>query len=138
MIPALSIRQPWADLVFKGKNIENRDWNTGYRGRFMVHATANALDSEYKAAEKWISDRGLAIVLPSKEDLPSGCILGTVFLDHITTTAPDFDDIQLWEHYQTWGNVHAKYWWHLSRPTLWTPNPKSCPGQIGWFFPTSV
>jgi hypothetical protein len=36
MIPALSIRQPWAWLIcHAGKNIENRPWRTQFRGRFL-------------------------------------------------------------------------------------------------------
>lgn len=36
---ALSIRQPWAWLIIHGgKNIENRTWNTKFRGRFLVHS----------------------------------------------------------------------------------------------------
>ena len=39
MIPALSIRQPWAWLIVNGhKDIENRDWPTNFRGRLLVHA----------------------------------------------------------------------------------------------------
>ncbi len=36
---ALSILQPWAWLIVQGhKDIENRDWRTNFRGRFLVHA----------------------------------------------------------------------------------------------------
>lgn len=36
---ALSIRQPWASLILAGhKTVENRVWNTGYRGPIIVHA----------------------------------------------------------------------------------------------------
>lgn len=36
---ALSIQQPWAWLIVNGhKDIENRDWPTKGRGRFLVHA----------------------------------------------------------------------------------------------------
>lgn len=36
---ALSIRQPWAWLIAHGfKDVENRPWNTHYRGRFLIHA----------------------------------------------------------------------------------------------------
>lgn len=36
---ALSIRQPWADaIIWHGKDIENRDWNTAFRGWVCVHA----------------------------------------------------------------------------------------------------
>lgn len=35
----LSISQPFADLVVKGKKrIETRKWNTKYRGEFLVHS----------------------------------------------------------------------------------------------------
>lgn len=35
---ALSIQQPWAWLIVNGyKDVENRDWNTKFRGRFYVH-----------------------------------------------------------------------------------------------------
>jgi hypothetical protein len=36
---ALSILQPWAWLIVQGhKDIENRNWRTTFRGRFIVHA----------------------------------------------------------------------------------------------------
>lgn len=36
---ALSIRQPWAWLILNaGKDIENRNWSTRYRGTVLVHA----------------------------------------------------------------------------------------------------
>lgn len=38
-MPALSIRQPWAWLVVHGfKPVENREWQTRFRGRLLVHA----------------------------------------------------------------------------------------------------
>jgi len=37
---ALSIRQPWAELILQGrKTIELRSWRTHYRGRIAVHAS---------------------------------------------------------------------------------------------------
>lgn len=36
---ALSIRQPWAHrILHEGKDIENRDWPTKYRGPVLIHA----------------------------------------------------------------------------------------------------
>ena len=36
---ALSIRQPWAHrIIFEGKDIENRDWPTRFRGPVLIHA----------------------------------------------------------------------------------------------------
>jgi len=35
----LSVRQPWAWLIVNGyKDMENRQWSTNFRGRFLVHA----------------------------------------------------------------------------------------------------
>ena len=36
----LSIRQPWAWLIMTGlKDVENRTWNTDFRGKFAIHAS---------------------------------------------------------------------------------------------------
>ena len=41
-IPALTIRQPWAQLIVDGKKrVENRTWLTNHRGRIAVHAGRN-------------------------------------------------------------------------------------------------
>ena len=38
-VPALSIRQPWADLIVDGvKDVENRTWATDFRGPILIHA----------------------------------------------------------------------------------------------------
>lgn len=37
---ALSLKQPWAELILQGKKtIEIRKWNTKFRGRFLIHAS---------------------------------------------------------------------------------------------------
>ena len=40
----LSIRQPFASLICRGiKTIENRSWNTQYRGKLLIHASSKAI-----------------------------------------------------------------------------------------------
>ena len=40
---ALSVMQPWASLLVADlKDVENRTWATGYRGRLAIHASAKA------------------------------------------------------------------------------------------------
>lgn len=40
---ALSIKQPWAELILLGKKkIELRKWNTNFRGKFYIHASGNS------------------------------------------------------------------------------------------------
>jgi len=37
---ALSLKQPFAELIVSGKKtIELRNWNTKFRGKFLVHAS---------------------------------------------------------------------------------------------------
>jgi len=39
-VKALSIRQPWAELILQGRRtIEPRTWQTNYRGRIAIHAS---------------------------------------------------------------------------------------------------
>lgn len=48
---ALSIRQPWAHrILFEGKDIENRDWATRFRGPVLIHA-GKKLDDGYEEDE---------------------------------------------------------------------------------------
>jgi len=46
MAYALSLRQPWAELILQGeKTIETRIWNTHFRGEFYIH-TSKTIDKE--------------------------------------------------------------------------------------------
>jgi hypothetical protein len=40
----LSIRQPYASLICRGiKTIENRSWDTTYRGKLLIHSSGKPL-----------------------------------------------------------------------------------------------
>ncbi|WP_289241690.1 ASCH domain-containing protein [Delftia sp.] len=68
MIPALSIRQPWAWLIVHGyKDIENRDWHTPFRGNLLVHAGLTMTRAYYDQVTEELSNAGLLPVggLPS-------------------------------------------------------------------------
>ena len=46
MAIALSLKQPWAELIVQGrKTIETRHWNTRFRGEFYIHAS-KTIDKE--------------------------------------------------------------------------------------------
>jgi hypothetical protein len=48
---AISIRQPWAWMILHaGKDIENRDWLTRYRGTVLIHASKGMTRDEYADA----------------------------------------------------------------------------------------
>ncbi|MFH1311313.1 MAG: ASCH domain-containing protein [Nanoarchaeota archaeon] len=39
---ALSLKQPWAELILQGKKkIELRKWSTNLRGKFLIHSSKN-------------------------------------------------------------------------------------------------
>lgn len=81
---ALSIRQPWAWLIINaGKDIENRTWYTGQRGRFLVHASQGMTRREYSNAIHFMVDQGLDQLpcdLPAFEQFERGGIVGSVDL----------------------------------------------------------
>jgi hypothetical protein len=56
---ALSIRQPWAWLILHaGKDIENRDWPTKFRGRVLVHASKGMTQDEWSGAWEFAAGSG--------------------------------------------------------------------------------
>lgn len=79
---ALSIRQPWAWLILHGyKDIENRTWQTSYRGVLAIHAS-KTVDRQTVAD---IGDIG-EITLPTV--LPTGGIVGLATLTDCVTSDP--------------------------------------------------
>lgn len=78
---ALSIRQPWAWLIVNGgKDIENRNWPSTFRGRFAIHAAKRCTNAEYQEAKQFMARVGLTVELPPLADLERGGIIGVVEL----------------------------------------------------------
>lgn len=68
---ALSIQQPWAWCIVNGhKGVENRDWNTQYRGELLIHA-GKTIDRD---AYDFLQSMGLKV--PPPDELPTGGIVG--------------------------------------------------------------
>lgn len=45
MVKVITIKQPWANLIVEGiKDVENRTWQTKYRGEIYVHTSKNSFD----------------------------------------------------------------------------------------------
>jgi hypothetical protein len=69
---ALSIRPPWWwAILYAGKDIENRDWPTSYRGPVWIHAS------------KWWSKKGIGENLEDAAEMAerSGVVLPPIDLD---------------------------------------------------------
>lgn len=120
---ALSIRQPWANLiVLAGKDIENRTWSTRYRGPILIHASQGMTYAELAEAEafarKALGLEGAApgTVIPGT--LHRGGIIGTAHVVDCVRASPS-----------RWfmgpcGLVLAN-----ARPLPFRP----CKGQLGFF-----
>lgn len=85
---ALSIRQPWAHLIVHcGKDVENRDWPTRYRGPLLIHAAARRPSAEDQfQIGLWLRERGIpkpATPLP----LVYGAIVGIADLVDCVTAS---------------------------------------------------
>ncbi len=77
---ALSVKQPWADLIVEGvKDIENRTWPTNRRGPLLIHASRQWDDSDY------------AHLFGEKKDFVFGALIGIVDLvDCVTHSYSDW------------------------------------------------
>lgn len=72
---ALSIRQPWAWLIVNGgKDVENRDWSTSFRGPIYIHASKGMTGEEYDYAHFFAHKLGISI--PHQSQLERGGIIG--------------------------------------------------------------
>lgn len=124
-IRVLSIQQPWAWLVVHGlKDIENRDWTTGYRGNLLIHAgqkfdpyaldwIASVLDSE-----------SLKRLLRNPVEYERGGIVGVVKFTRVVT-ARDEESASPW--------FQGPYGWYFERAK---PLPFfSLKGQLGLWEP---
>ena len=90
---ALSIRQPWANLILTaGKDIENRDWPTKYRGRILIHAAKGCTRMDFNDAIRFAETCGSRPINLSFETIYRGGIIGSVeIVDCVThSTSPWF------------------------------------------------
>ncbi len=114
-IMALTLHQPWASLVAWGiKRFETRSWSTTYRGKLIVHASANT--AELKEVGCWLTfgrkpfyallrETMRARGYSSVDDFPLGCGLCLVDLTdcfHMSWALIDIQSAQerecgLWE-----------------------------------------
>jgi hypothetical protein len=75
---ALSVAQPWAEcIVARGKNVENRTWNTNMRGWFAVHA------SKARELDRFEACRELFSINIDRDDVPYGAIVGFARLSDV-------------------------------------------------------
>jgi hypothetical protein len=104
LVKVLTVRQPWAHLIVSGhKDIENRSWQTPYRGLLYIHAGSHMHATPIPQIERRF---GLSI---DPEQLILGAIVGWVMLTDIVqrSDSPWFDGPYGWvlEHAQAFAGA---------------------------------
>lgn len=75
---ALSVRQPWAWLILHGgKDIENRTWETMFRGQVLLHAGKTLTKAYHREVSDW-AEGEFGIIVPELDDMPRGGVVGVV------------------------------------------------------------
>lgn len=147
---ALSLRQPWANAVlYLGKVVENRRWNTHFRGEFFIHASKGMTRQEWADAFDFCEDvLGLARCYEIEDalggkDAPThplhhGGIVGRARLVDVVPPREEFMLGGVAPHYPPALREHG-WRWHMReqygfvleeiRPTPFVP----CKGALGFF-----
>jgi predicted transcriptional regulator len=114
---ALSLKQPYAELVVSGKKkIELRKWNTNFRGEFLIHASKNP---DEEAMKKF-----------GFKSLPVSRIIGKATLKEVKTYSSPEDcdkDKELHLASNAWGS----FGFMLENPQRIKEIP--CSGNLGFW-----
>jgi hypothetical protein len=98
-LPCLSILQPYAWLIVNGhKDIENRGWHTGFRGRILIHAGKTY---SRRSHDEYVFDmEDYGIELPTFADMQLGGIVGSATITDCVREHPS-----RWKVLGSWGFV---------------------------------
>lgn len=132
-IPTLSVKQPWASLIFCGKDVENRVWMPKYRGKLLIHASGTydrnlppylfydeIFDTLPDNMQDAICDR------KAKNDLPYGAIIGMVNLRSVTMKSSS-----------PWAEAGCYHWEPTDQKELIEPI-RNVKGQLRiWYYRTN-
>jgi hypothetical protein len=113
-VKALTIKQPWASFIIDGhpddgiKDVENRLWETSYRGPLLIHAG--------KKYDTWPGDHRHTDWYKSRPSAAQGAIIGVAEL----VAVDDYEARQ-----SVWAEWEGAYRWRLA----W---PRPFPQPIAW------
>lgn len=136
---ALSVKQPWALAICHGKDVENRTWETGYRGPVAIHAS-KAFDNVTDDTLAWIArETGLSSAEAHDRDHRGavvavaeviGCHINCGYEGHVFPGVPPI-------MCSPWA-VEGQWHWELDNVRV-LPEPVSARGALGlWRLPEDV
>lgn len=136
---ALSVRQPWASLIVHfGKLIENRSWDTDYRGDLFIHASGQMNHGEYFNVREWVMTHKLVSpeAFPALEDLPMGMIIGRTRIVDTRSSPVSYELSSSGECLKPW-EFSDGYAWELAKP-VWTQHIRVNGTHKLWIIPDPV
>lgn len=125
----LSVMQPWASLLIAGiKHFETRGWKTEHKGKIGIHASRKftKLIGEMCHVDPF---KKLLDLMGFKHpnDLPKGCILGTVEIAGYQRT----EEAEISEEEKALGDYRpGRFAWRIERPEPFK-EPIYCGGRLG-------
>jgi len=137
-VRALSGRQPWWwAILHAGKRVENRRWNTHYRGSILLHAAKGCTKREWAEAVEWMRLAGVVdpASVPRIGELPRGGVVGRARIVDVCPPRDPADELGYDEGYP--GLVDGR--WHMREQYGFVladvePLPfLACDGQLGIF-----
>lgn len=118
---ALSIRQPWADLILQGKKtLELRTWTVSHRGPLAIHASLTVDEPACRA-------HGI-----DPRHVSAGVVLGVVELIDVISLDEAAFKAHAAQHLSTQPFHPPLYAWELANPHL-LEKPVSYTGRMGLF-----
>ena len=121
-VKVLTVKQPWASLIVHGiKDIENRSWQTNFRGRVLIHSSAKGDIAKFGCLQP--SQRLKVLNTPMSRIgfnyLPFGSIIGSVEI---------VDCVQ--NHPSIWADKGVSHW-VLTNPVLFEKPIENVRGKLG-------
>lgn len=94
---AISIRQPWAWLVVNGyKDIENRSWQTNYKGLLIIHAGKKRdrdeedIEWAFNTAMMTSGDKYSYLRSRYEKEKVLGALIGSVMVDNCVSVSDSY------------------------------------------------
>jgi len=128
---ALSIKQPWAYLIANGiKDVENRTWQTKYRGWVLIHASAKS-DKHFCLSEqrRLITKSKLTSFAEFLNSTNESCIIGVMYIDSI-----DKEMKSIWDD-------SSCYHWRISKVIKFNEPIRNIKGKLNlwnYYMPNEI
>jgi hypothetical protein len=133
---ALTVHQPWAELIVRGaKRVENRTWATAYRGPLLVHAGLSRESYVEAAAVFGAFEREYGVPLPAEATLAFGALVGLARLVACVPFGKASDDPAVAALASPF--AAGPVCWVLADPVRFA-RPVSCTGSQGLWAPDAA